>query len=51
MYTSFVDLYVSPGVPDWSEGKTMCKECILTLMGRRTLNSLRELKAQRGSSH
>ena len=43
---SFVDRYVSPGVPDWSEGKLLCRGCVLKLMGRHVLNSLRELKAQ-----
>ena len=47
VYTLFVDRYVSPGVSDWSEGKTLCKQCVLGLMGRHILKSLRELKAQR----
>ena len=50
VYTPLINRYVSPGVPEWSEGKTLCKECVLGLMGRRILNSLRELKAQRRSS-
>ena len=50
VYTPFVNRYVSPGVPDWSEGKTLCKQCVLGLMGRHILRSLRELKTQRRSS-
>lgn len=50
VYTQFVNRHVSPGTPDWSEGKLLCGVCVLKLMGRRVLNSLRELKAQRTSS-
>lgn len=49
-YTPFVNRHVSPGTQDWSEGKLLCKGCVLKLMGRRILNSLRELKAQRRPS-
>lgn len=50
-YAPFVDRYVSPGTPDWSEGRLLCRQCVLKLMGCRVLNSLRELKAQSRSSH
>ena len=49
-FISFVNLHVSSETPDWSEGKLLCKQCVLELMGRRILNSLQENKAQRGSS-
>ena len=49
-FAHFVDRHVSPGGGDWSEGKVLCKKCVLELMGRHVLNSLRELKAQRGCS-
>ena len=48
--TSFINHHVSPGTPDWSEGKLLCMQCVLKLMGRRVLNSLRELRTQRTSS-
>jgi len=50
-HIAFVNRHVSPGSPDWSEGKLMCMPCVLSSMGRRVLNSLRELKAQRESLH
>ena len=46
-FTDFVNRHVSSGTQDWSEGKVLCKQCWLKLMGRHVLNSLRELKAQR----
>ena len=49
-FISFVNRYVPSETPDWSEGKILCKQCVLKLMGRHILNSLRENKAQRGSS-
>ena len=49
VYPQLINSHVSPGTPDWSEGKIMCKECVLKLMGRCVLNSLRELRAQRMS--
>ena len=50
VFTQFVNRHVSPEAPDWSEGKVLCKRCVLKLMGRRVLNSLRELRAQSMSS-
>jgi len=47
-FARFVDRHVSPGTKDWSEGKVLCTGCVLKLMGRRALGSLRELKAQHG---
>ncbi|KAF9786111.1 hypothetical protein BJ322DRAFT_1058049 [Thelephora terrestris] len=47
-FAQFVDRHISPGTHDWSEGKVLCKECVLKLMGRHALRSLRELKAQNG---
>lgn len=49
-FTSFVNRHISSETPDWSEGKLLCKRCVLKLIGRHTLNSLREIKAQRRSS-
>ena len=50
VFAPFVNRYVSPGTPDWSEGKLFCKQCVVRLMGRHVLNSLRELRAQGRSS-
>lgn len=49
-FAHFVNRHVSPGVRDWFGGKVLCRACVLELVGRRALNSLRELKAQRGYS-
>lgn len=49
---SHVSLFISqvfPGTTDWSEGKILCKSCVLKLMGQHALNFLREKKAQRRS--
>lgn len=48
-FAHFVDCHVSPGTRDWSEGKVLCKVCVLKIMGRKAFDSLRESKAQRGS--
>lgn len=49
-YADFVNRHISPGTPDWSEGRLLCNKCVLKVMGRYALNSLREIKAQRRSS-
>jgi hypothetical protein len=49
-FTHFVDRHVSPGVQDWSKGKVLCRRCVLKFIGGRAFDSLRDLKAQRGSS-
>jgi len=46
--SSFIS-QVFPGTPDWSEGKILCRPCVLKLMARHALNFLRENKAQRRS--
>ena len=48
-FISFVNHHVSSETPDWSEGKLLCKQCVLKLMGQHILNSLWENKAQHGS--
>ena len=49
-YTPFVNRHIPSETPDWSEGKVLCKPCVLKLMGRHLLNFLREIKAQSVSS-
>jgi len=48
-YVPFFNSRVFPGTPDWSEGKLLCKLCVLKLMGRHALSFLRENQAQRRS--